>query len=203
MPNATFGYNDWNFENPDKRKIIFEVIKKIQTYEQEHNCKILDHIGTQCHTSINDLDGLRQSIEELQQFGLPIDITELDISKDLYGVDYEKATPEELAAIRKYEQKLQNDVMKLINKLVREGKIRGVTVWSITDELCCDFCDGKEASVTGMTYDAKGKFSFGGKNIYIARQKDGFAITKYKRLRRELIDIMDLQDINKKFSIQH
>ena len=26
MPNATFGYNDWNFENPDKRKIIFEVI---------------------------------------------------------------------------------------------------------------------------------------------------------------------------------
>ena len=96
---------------------------------------------------------------------MPIDITELDISKGLDGVDYEKATPEELAAIRKYEQKLQNDVMKLINKLVREGKIRGVTVWSITDELCCDFCDGKEASVTGMTYDAEGKFSFGGKNM--------------------------------------
>ena len=39
--------------------------------------------------------------------------------------------------------------------------------------------------------------SFGGKNIYIARQKDGFAITKHKRLRREFIDIMDLQNINK------
>lgn len=39
--------------------------------------------------------------------------------------------------------------------------------------------------------------SFGGKTIYIAKQKDGFAITKYKRLRREFIDIMDLQNINK------
>lgn len=34
--------------------------------------------------------------------------------------------------------------------------------------------------------------SLGGKNIYIARQKDGFAITKYKRLRKEFIDIMHL-----------
>ena len=39
--------------------------------------------------------------------------------------------------------------------------------------------------------------SFGGKTIYIAKQKDGFAIGKYKRLRREFIDIMDLQNINK------
>lgn len=34
--------------------------------------------------------------------------------------------------------------------------------------------------------------SLGGKNIYIAKQKDGFAITKYKRLRKEFIDIMRL-----------
>ena len=39
--------------------------------------------------------------------------------------------------------------------------------------------------------------SLGGKNIYIAKQKDGFAITKYKRLRREFTDIMDLQKVNK------
>ena len=35
--------------------------------------------------------------------------------------------------------------------------------------------------------------SFGGKNFYIAKQKDGFAITRYKQLRREFIDIMDFQ----------
>ena len=121
MPNADLGYNDWNFENPEKRKMIFEVIRKIQGYEKENGCRILDHIGTQCHTSINDIEGLRQSIEELQQFGLPIDITELDISKGLDGVDYETATLEELAAIRKYEQKLQNDMMKMISEFVKDG----------------------------------------------------------------------------------
>ena len=39
--------------------------------------------------------------------------------------------------------------------------------------------------------------SFGGKNIYIAKQKDGFAIKKHKQLRSEFIDIMDLQNISK------
>jgi len=186
MPNVDLGYNDWNFENPEKRKTIFEVIRKIQAYEKENGCRILDHIGTQCHTSINDIKGLRQSIEESQQFGVPIDITELDISKGLDGIDiyekdengnekkdengrriidYKKVTSEELAAIRKYEQKLQNDMMKMISEFVKEGKIRSVTSWSITDELCCDFCDGKEASVTGMIYDSKNGFTFFGKNM--------------------------------------
>lgn len=165
MPDVDFGYNDWNFENPDKRKTIFEVIRKIQEFERKNNCKIIDHIGTQCHTSINDIKGLRKSIEELQQFGLPIDITELDISKVLDGVDYESATPEELSAIRKYEQKLQNDMMKMMSEFVRDGKVRGITSWSITDELCCDFCDGKQASVTDMSYDSKTGFTFSGKDM--------------------------------------
>lgn len=165
MPDVDFGYNDWNFENPDKRKTIFEVIRKIQEFERQNNCKIIDHIGTQCHTSINDIKGLRKSIEELQQFGLPVDITELDISKGLNGVDYERATQEELRAIRKYEQKLQNDMMKMLSDFVRDGKIRGITSWSITDELCCDFCDGKQASVTGMSFDNKTGFTFSGKDM--------------------------------------
>lgn len=37
--------------------------------------------------------------------------------------------------------------------------------------------------------------SFGGKKIYIAKQEDGFAISKYKKLRREFIDLMDLHNI--------
>lgn len=34
--------------------------------------------------------------------------------------------------------------------------------------------------------------SFGGKNIYIAKQEGGFGIVKYKQLRREFIDIIGL-----------
>lgn len=165
MPNVDFGYNDWNFENPEKRKTIFEVIRKIQEFERQNNCKIIDHIGTQCHTSINDIEGLRKSIDELQKFELPIDITELDISKGLDGVDYSVATPEKLSAIRKYEQKSQNDMMKMMSEFVRDGKVRGITIWSITDELCADFCDGKQASVTDMSYDSKTGFTFSGKDM--------------------------------------
>lgn len=33
--------------------------------------------------------------------------------------------------------------------------------------------------------------SFGGKNIYIAKQKDGFAITKYRRLRKQFFTILN------------
>ena len=55
--------------------------------------------------------------------------------------------------------------MKMISEFVKEGKIRSVTSWSITDELCCDFCDGKEASVTGMSYDSEKGFTFIGKDM--------------------------------------
>lgn len=35
--------------------------------------------------------------------------------------------------------------------------------------------------------------SFGGKNIYIAKQKDGFAVGQYKKLRKEFLKIMGLK----------
>ena len=165
MPNASFGYNDWNFENPEKRKSIFKVLEKIQKFEKENNCQIIDHIGTQCHTSINDIRGLIESLKELKQFGLPIDVTELDISKSLDGIDYKKATPEELKAIKKYEQKLQNDVMKILRNYAEKGIIRSITAWSITDEICADFCEGKEASIIEMNYDNKNGFTFSGKDM--------------------------------------
>jgi hypothetical protein len=43
--------------------------------------------------------------------------------------------------------------------------------------------------------------SFGGKNIYISKQKDGFAIMKYKYLRKEFDDIIGIQNWNKETSI--
>ena len=35
--------------------------------------------------------------------------------------------------------------------------------------------------------------SFGGGNIYIAKQNDGFAIAKYKHLRKQFLDIMEIK----------
>lgn len=56
-------------------------------------------------------------------------------------------------------------MMKMMSEFVRDGKVRGITSWSITDELCCDFCDGKQASVTDMSYDSKTGFTFSGKDM--------------------------------------
>lgn len=36
--------------------------------------------------------------------------------------------------------------------------------------------------------------SFGGKQIYIAKQKGGFAIAQYKQLRKEFLDIMGIAE---------
>ena len=166
MPeNVEFGYNDWNFENSEKRKVIFRVLRRIQDYEKDNNCKIIDYIGTQCHTTINDIEGFRASIEELQEFGLPIYITELDISKGIEGIDYERLTPSQLTVVKKYEQHLQNKMMQFIRDFVEEGKIAGVTAWSASDEVCPVFCDGKQASVIGMSYDREKGFTFSGKEI--------------------------------------
>ncbi len=38
--------------------------------------------------------------------------------------------------------------------------------------------------------------SFGGKNMYIANQKGGFAIAKYKQLRKEFMNIIEYPNIN-------
>lgn len=162
LPGVDFGYNDWNFENPEKRKRIFEVIERIQEYEREHGLvkdeeKIMTHIGMQFHTSTEaSLEEIEKAIDEAARFGLPIDITELDIAREIDGFNYENATEEELAAARKLEIKKQNEIMKLLSRLVREGKVRGITAWSLTDDLCCDICDGKYGSITG--YDGKNYF---------------------------------------------
>ena len=173
MPNANFCYNDWNYEDGKKRESICRVLDKIVAYENEHpeEGRILDHIGMQFHTSINDIEGTKQSIEDMQRYGVPLHVTELDISKKLYGVDYEGALQKykvgdtaEYLAIKKYEQKLQYEMMRVFRDAIQEGKIDGITAWSVSDELCCDMAEGKEASVIGMSFDGS-RFEFFGKDI--------------------------------------
>lgn len=42
--------------------------------------------------------------------------------------------------------------------------------------------------------------SLGGKNVYIAKQVDGFAIAKYKRMRKTLVNIMKLNKVDHSIS---
>ena len=173
MPNADFGYNDWNYENGMKREAICRVLDQIVAYQNEHpeEGRILDHIGMQFHTSINDIEGTKASLEEMKKYGVPLYVTELDIGRRLDGIDYEGAIQKyrvgdtaELDAIKKYEQKLQNEMMRILREAVEDGTLSGITAWSISDELCCDLAEGKEASIIGMSYE-DGKFTYFGKDV--------------------------------------
>ena len=173
MPNADFGYNDWNYEHEMKRDSICKVLDRIIAYEEEHpeEVRILDHIGMQFHTSINDIEGTKRALEKMKEYGLPLHITELDIARRLDGIDYEGAIQKyriddtrELDVIRKYEQKLQNEMMAILRDAVQNGTLSGITVWSISDELCCDMMNGKDASVVGMSFE-DGKFTYFGKDV--------------------------------------
>lgn len=170
MPNVDFGYNDWNFESPDKRKAIFTVIKQIQDFQKElpENEKILSHVGMQFHTDIGiDVSEIRKIFEDAKEFGidLPFDITELDIRRDIDGLDYSKLENDEKLRedVERYSIGKQNKIQQEILKLVKEGKIRGVTAWSQSDEM--SFL-GKDAYASIIDFkEENGEYKYFGKDI--------------------------------------
>ncbi len=128
LPNVDFMYNDDHLVDPNKLSETVKIIKEIQEYEQKHNIKILDSIGTQMHID-NDvsIEKIENMFRTLSTLGLPIEVTELDITMS-HGV--EGLSSEEIEVLR--DQKV-NEVLECINKLKEECNIRGCTIWSKTD----------------------------------------------------------------------
>lgn len=170
MPNVDFGYNDWNVENPDKRKAVFSVIKQIDDFQKNlpEEEKILTHIGMQFHTNIGiNIEEFGRIFEDAEEFGinLPFDITELDICRDIEGLDYSKLDSDDKLKkdVERYSIGRQNKVQQEILRLIQEGKIRGLTVWSQSDEM--SFL-GKDANASIIDYVEKdGQYKYFGKNI--------------------------------------
>lgn len=75
MPNADIGYSDNNFENPLKRRRIYEVLTKIRAFEKKNHYEyqVMNHIGMEIndHIDSNVLD----SIHQISQFDVPIDVS--------------------------------------------------------------------------------------------------------------------------------
>lgn len=170
MPNVDFGYNDWNFENPEKRKAIFSVIKKIEEFQKDLPAdeKILTHIGMQFHTDIGiDVDEIGRIFADVEKFGvyLPFDITELDISRHINGLNYSKLENDSQLKqdVERYSIGRQNKIQQEILRLVKEGKIRGVTAWSQSDELSFLGKDAKASIIDFIEKD--GKYEYLGKNM--------------------------------------
>lgn len=142
-PKAELYYNDYNIEQPAKRKGAIEIIKKLQAKGTKIN-----GVGIQGHWSINtlNLQEIEDAIVEYAQLGIKVAFTELDLTVlpnpwDLKGADvnqnfegspymnpYTKAMPDSVATVlaNKYE-----DLFKLFLK--HKDKISRVTFWGVND----------------------------------------------------------------------
>jgi endo-1,4-beta-xylanase len=142
-PKAALYYNDYNIEQPAKRKGAIALIKKLQASGTK-----IDGVGIQGHWSLSgaSLEEIEQSIVEFSALGVKVAITELDITVipnpwDLKGAEvsqnfegslkmnpYLKALPDfvQTQLAKRYE-----DIFKIFLK--HKDKISRVTFWGVHD----------------------------------------------------------------------
>lgn len=142
-PNAQLYYNDYNIEQPAKRKGAIELIKKIQAAGVR-----IDGVGIQGHWSIRGLpiEDIENSINEYAALGLKVMFTELDITVlpnpwDLQGADVNQNF-EGSPAMNPYpgglpdsvQVKLAMEYETLFNLLVKHKEnVSRVTFWGVND----------------------------------------------------------------------
>lgn len=150
--NLEFVYNDDGWESSEKRSGIFRKIEEIQRNE-DYEGQLVNAIGMQFHTNVNiDISQIKTAVEECHKRfpNLSVNITELDITKEIYGFDYKNATEKELESAKRIANFKQKQIMNEIKKLADESKISELTFWSQSDEMAFR---GKESSV--INYDSK------------------------------------------------
>jgi len=130
-PNAKLFYNDNKFEDPGKRKHIYDLISKLKKRGVP-----IDGIGIQCHTSIEGLSEVEftKTIKEFAGLGLEVQITELDVS--MYPVGIKANSVKRMANANTAENlKKQADIYEMVFRVCRENKalITGLTMWAPAD----------------------------------------------------------------------
>lgn len=142
-PKAELYYNDYNIEQPAKRKGVIELIKKLQASGTKIN-----GVGIQGHWSIknNNLKDIEDAIVEFSQLGIKVAFTELDYTVlpnpwDLKGADVNQRFEED-PRMNPYQKSLPDSVQNLLTEryknlfklfLKHKDKISRVTFWGIND----------------------------------------------------------------------
>lgn len=116
----------------------------------------------QFHTSVNiDISQIQRAVEEARKRfpNLNINITELDVTKNIEGFDYRVAQPHEIEAARRIASFKQKQIMNEVKKLADNDEISELTFWSQSDEMAFR---GNQSSM--VNYNSKA-ISYSGKNI--------------------------------------
>jgi endo-1,4-beta-xylanase len=136
-PDAILRYNDYSLENPAKRQKLITLIKSLQ----EQHVPVMA-IGSQTHVSVSSpsFEAMDQTLTELEQLGLPIHITELDVNSARGGQRDTGADVENNAAITQgglvddANQRLANQYANLFRAFLKHRKfVKVITFWGVND----------------------------------------------------------------------
>ena len=132
-PDALLFYNDYNEIDPVKREKIIRLIKSLK----EKGVPI-HGVGLQGHWAINEpsKEQLEQTLHDFSQVGMPMQITELDIS--VYPKEHtsrERKAEDYDTVFTKEKELRQVAVYKMCFELFRKYRrnISSVTFWNISD----------------------------------------------------------------------
>ncbi len=137
-PAAVLRYNDYSLENPAKLKRLLALIKSLQAQHVP-----VMAIGSQTHAtlSVPSLEQEDNFLTEVRTLGLPIHITELDVTGSQRGQQIQSADVNEnrpaaggdalVAAANERLAKQYGDLFKMFLK--HQDEIKLVTFWGVTD----------------------------------------------------------------------
>jgi endo-1,4-beta-xylanase len=135
-PDAILRYNDYGLENSGKRKKLITLIKSLQA---EHVPVMA--IGSQTHVSVSSpgFEQEDQALTDLEQLGLPIHITELDVNGARRG---QRNTGADVASnaestqgglVSEADKKLADEYATLFKVFLKHPSVKVVTFWGVND----------------------------------------------------------------------
>jgi len=136
-PDAILRYNDYSLENPTKRHKLITLIKSLQAQHVP-----VMAIGSQTHVSVSSpsYQTEDQMLTDLEQLGLPIHITELDVNSAQGGQSDTGADVANNAAttqgglVNDANQRLAKEYAILFNVFLKHQKyVKLVTFWGVND----------------------------------------------------------------------
>ena len=136
-PDAILRYNDYGLENPAKRHKLITLIKSLQAQHVP-----VMAIGSQTHVSVSSpsFEEEDQALTELEQLGLPIHITELDVNgaqggQRNTGADIaDNAATTQGGLVNDADQRLANEYATLFKVFLKHQKsVKLVTFWGVND----------------------------------------------------------------------
>ncbi len=136
-PDAILRYNDYGLESPVKRQKLISLLKSLQAQHVP-----VMAIGSQTHVSVSgpSFEEEDRELTDLEQLGLPIHITELDVNSAQGG---QRATGANIAnntattqggLVDDADQRLANEYATLFKVFLKHQKfVKVVTFWGVND----------------------------------------------------------------------